>query len=791
MNTDLVGSLISRRSFVGLSLFGPASSDFSGAWPNPSGDGVLRPRLAATKASERPRLMLRGTEANSFRSFLYGSGVQVRGAGALAFLAQHQLPPEPPALLHTPAGRGQDVLKAAQQAWRMAGQTATAMQLSAFKHLAFKQDSDLHAAARWARVIAAWPLRTEEDYRRNDEAFVQSLQAQAFAYDWLHDSLSASDRDELRRELATRTDALYRALQRAIPWSRPLVPGERLSHPVRFVATLGHAALALWGEHDPASEQLAWVVNFYERIFPVWGGDDGGWSEGIQYLSSALSHHLRVLEDLQAVGLTQVTDRPFWRNTGYFLAHFLMPFETASFGDLPQPARPTPARRLLMEKLAHLNGDGLLMALADRFGQVLPERQNYYQFGLVDTLAHLWRMNRAAALNVRSLDELPRSRHFRDVGWVAMHSRWDVHADTVMMGFKSSPIGAVSHGFADQNSFVINAYGQAMAVSSGVRDLYGSPHYERWTRASRSKNSVLLDGHGPEGRDPQGTGRILRFVGMKNIDFVTGDASAAYRHLAKSVLRHVVFVDRRYFVVLDEITARRMSKHQWRIHTRVRPQLDLQGVRVVARYEGCGLTVQLFAPGNSLTVTEAAGYDPPPDMPVDQIPAAWHTTFETASRVVDQRFVALLQPWKGQEPDSGARLAAASAGHVLQVGDDLVYLSREEDRLAQFAGGRLVGRAATVTSRGIAGVEMRELQHGGLVWTSTSDVSAELTFQGLRHWELRLQPHPALTMELSRDGVAPSLLQAPPGIDRSVIVDRLRISLPASDHALSMRLAWN
>lgn len=46
----------------------------------------------------------------------------------------------------------------------------------------------------------------------------------------------------------------------------------------------------------------------------------------------------------------------------------------------------------------------------------------------------------------------------------------------VSLLFRSSPFGSLNHAHADQNSFVLYAKGEVLAMDSGVYDFYDSPH---------------------------------------------------------------------------------------------------------------------------------------------------------------------------------------------------------------------------------------------------------------------------------------------------------------------------
>lgn len=741
------GTMVSRRNLLALS-----AAPLPLLAPAPISAGTITAKLASLRQSvpqDRPRLMLRGAETARFREFVDQSRMQGTGPLALRVLAaldDASMPPQRPPI---PIGLGAGRTESARQSWRLASEASTRAQLLALRHLLSRQAAHAEIAIRWLSGLCAWSHNSTADYLANAEAFVQSLQPLLFAYDWLHDAMDEATRRFIVDELERRMDTLYGAVRRRITLDADQRPAEGLSHPMRFVATLGHGALALWGERPTAADQLAWVMAWYETRFPIWGGDDGGWTEGLEYHSSALSHHLRFLEDMSALGQPAPLERPFWRRTGYFLTSFLPPYPVSSFADLPTPPRPNASRRMLLDKLARLHGDGELARLAERFGSPSTTGLSYYQFNAIDSVFHAWRIKEKPGPTPATLQGVPRSLHFRDVGWVAMHSHWDDRGDTIMLGFKCSPVGAVSHAFADQNAFVINAYGHAMAVSTGMRDWYGSPHYERWTRAARSKNMVLVDGQGPSGRDPDGTGEILRFVTLPHADFVSGDASPAYRRLARRSLRHVFFVDRRYFVLLDEIDSDRPATHQWLLHSRVPMTIDEGHARIDTDHGDAGLCTEVVLPRpEELEFAQSDRHDPAAQAEATAIPREWHLTVGCRSRARGRRFLTVLRPWKHEPPTAKVSRRLTEAGHAVEIGGDLVLIA--EQARGEVSGQQLAfrGAAACIGAQRWAVIDATELHWQNIALSSSRPVSVQVQPQAAA-WSLDFAPHEALMLSLA------------------------------------------
>lgn len=782
--------MLNRRGVIGLSASAliPCAVGQDTPRPGPS----IASAVSSTLGRAHPRLLVRSAEVDSLTAHLPLLRGDTSARAALKILE-----PDPRGFVMPsipvvgPATQATRVAQA-RAIWRAVSAAAAGTQVLAFRRLVLRDAELAVQGTRRLLSLCTLPFRSPAEFSSNPEAFVQLLHGLIFTYDWLADDLTQGDRETVRDELSTRLATLSLYVRTRLGSAEPLVPADGLSYPIRFVPTLGHGALALLHDRPEALSDLAWVCDFYVRQFPVWGGADGGWAEGLEYHSSGLSHHLRFLEDLANLGSGEPLALPFWRNTGYFMASFLMPYETSSFADLPRPPRPTPARRLLMEKLARIANDGRLMTLAPRVGQGLPGGINYYQYGAIDTICHLWRSASAPLPSPASLASVPLSRHFRDIGWVAMHSGWQAPDSEVMLGFKSSPMGSVSHAFAEQNALVINAFGRPLAISTGVRDWYGSPHYEKWTRATKSKNAVLINGQGQETRSQQAIGRVVGFASTDRASYVKGDATLAYADPAKRVLRHVLFVDRRFFVVLDEIATSRPSTCQWLLHTPTRMSIDPARSKVVAASGGIGLTTHVLVPDASelrLEVTDR--FEPIPDSSEAPLPEAWHLSVGTARPALSTRFLVMLQPWRGREPTDQPRVLDTKIGLGMALGDLRMLLGSEDQGLAESADSSLAGAAAYHDQAHGVMLGATEFVTPWCAFLTTAPVSCEFQRDG-RAVRVQVEPHPMVTLRvrLTDSVLRLDAASAPTVTARNDAQGATVVQLEASEKPTSFTLVW-
>ncbi|MDP2136841.1 MAG: heparinase II/III family protein, partial [Candidatus Didemnitutus sp.] len=390
------------------------------------------------------------------------------------------------------------------------------------------------------------------------------------------------------------------------------------SHPVRFMPMTGLTALALWDDLPEARQWWNFAYTFYRDQFTPWGGDDGGWGEGVAYWRGTMEHAF-FQDALLAIGDPQAYATPFWKNSPYFCLYNVQPYLATSFGDLSNAGKfnleSAVAEYLL--HLARVNRDGYLRTYADLSTDRRPRPTDAGLKGLdrrYPTAAEFLLRNFTSSSQPlpepKSLAELPSSRWFRDVGWVSMHSALGQPAEDVHVTFVSSPYGSFSHSHGHQNGFVLNAYGAGLAVNSGFREWHNSPHHEQWVRQTISKNAVLIDGAGQKTKSKASVGEITRFEQGPRYTWTTGDATKAYALLqpksrVKQVTRDLILIDGRYVVVRDVVVLATPGKISWLLHTERPMQWDARSATAFTQNGPAALTTKLVAPFDwSATVTE-------------------------------------------------------------------------------------------------------------------------------------------------------------------------------------------
>jgi hypothetical protein len=457
------------------------------------------------------------------------------------------------------------------------------------------------------------PVIGATDIYYNDEAHFRLWRKLPLVYDQLRAQLTPAEKAAVLAHFKERGN-------RSVAWiehegniskiTRNSIAADLSSHPVRFMPMTGLTALALWDDLPEAREWWAYAYKFYRDQFSPWGGDDGGWGEGNAYWRGTFEH-AAFQDALLAIGDPAAYASPFWKNSPLFAIYNVQPYLHTTFGDTSNAGRFNlePVIADYMEHVARVQQNGWFRAYAEL---CTDKRTRPIDKGLEDlsrtypTAAEFLVRNFIAAAKplppARPLSELPPHRYFADVGWVSLHSALGRPDDDIHVTFKSSPYGSFSHSHADQNSFILNAYGEGLAINSAYREFHNSPHHAQWTRQTISKNALLIDGAGQKAQSKAATGAIRRYSVGERFVWTMGDATKAYQTMqpkgkVKLVTRDLVFIDNRYVVLRDRVTLTTPGKLSWLLHAEHNLAWDGAANRAFIRGEKAALTAQLVAPG--------------------------------------------------------------------------------------------------------------------------------------------------------------------------------------------------
>lgn len=423
----------------------------------------------------------------------------------------------------------------------------------------------------------------------------------------------------------------------------------------KFVGTM----LILRGDMPEAAQWLGEALPAYVASLSPFGGNDGGFSNGSSYALWDAGESLLAWDLIDRVLGVPIYTKPWLANLPRFIAYNLPPGTPAgAFGDGAEVRR--------TEEWA-------------RFGKALAYRSRtalaqWYAAGLKGedpARLHILLSPRARPGRSGLPKSAPDSAMFPSVGVAAMHSALDDPQRTSVL-FRSSPFGSINHAHADQNSFVLYARGEVLAMDSGNYDSYNSPHWRAWYKQTRAHNAITFDGGrgqypGPSGLgDRSHNGKIAGFSDRGAYVIAVGDASGAYGGDIRQARRTLVFARPSTLIVIDQLAAAGARSWEWNLHTSV----PLDGgpddfTAKVGKARLCG-TVASDARLEPATVS---GYSPPPSTPA--APHYW-STFAYAEPAAKGLFVSVLRAGCAGPPPriefgDGGNVTVRAAGQQLSV----------------------------------------------------------------------------------------------------------------------------
>jgi hypothetical protein len=470
------------------------------------------------------------------------------------------------------------------------------------------------------------------------------------AYDWTYDLFTPEERLRVEPVMKTRAAQFYKHLRHR----RQFETNPYESHAGRMPGFLGEAGLCFVHEWPEAEPWIDYATLLYYTSYPAWGGDDGGWHEGPSYWGAYMRFALHYVVALKEATGIDLMRKPFFRNTPMYALYAATPYQQFQpFGD-GQGRSPRGLGPLLYA----------FSTLAQNpYARWYAETSDCSPGGDILTLATY-----DPGLKARSPAELPDARCFPYVGLAATHSALGDRDKDIHLILRSSPLGSMSHGHADQNAFVIEAFGRGMAIATGYYPWYGSPHHHNWTRATRAVNSVLVNGEGQLRRKWEARGRIVHFETTETCDYIEAEAGEAYGARLEQFRRRILHVKPGVFVMVDDLFAREPSTFQWLLHTVNR--IDIDGQTLTTVNNPGVLRVRLLAPEN-LDITQTDRYVPEPEVSPGRepnYPNTHHLTASTREPVRRIRFVCAFDVYRHDEQ---ANLESAA----MQERDDAVSIA--------------------------------------------------------------------------------------------------------------------
>ncbi|NLX12565.1 MAG: DUF4962 domain-containing protein [Phycisphaerales bacterium] len=517
-------------------------------------------------------------------------------------------------------------------------------------------------ARRLLLDAAKWDPKGATGYRYNDEAGMPFAYLFSRTYTFLHDYLSEDDRVVCRQVMRVRGQEMYGHLAQRHLW-RPYA-----SHANRAWHFLGEIGIAFFDEIPEAADWVWFAMNVFFNVYPVWSDSDGGWHEGMGYWNSYISRFSWWADIMRAAMDIDAYRKPYFAQIGYYPLYLQPPGSYGGgFGDL-SGRRKSEYNVALMSIFATQAGNPYWQWYVQAHKPRPPEGGyvGFLRGSLPEVVA-------------RPPTDLPTSRCFRGIGQAVLNTNLLDAKDNVSFLFKASPFGTQSHGYDANNAFILYAFGQPLFISSGWRDIYGSPHHSEWMWHTKSTNCITVNGESQGKRTPAARGKILDFSSTAHFDYVSGEAGAAYGDLLERFTRRVLFVKPEIIVIHDQLIAKDPAIFEWWLHSP--NEMRIEGQRVMARNNQANCRVDFLHPLN-LTISQTDQFDPPPRERVKL--TEYHLTAATKSPDRKADFVTVLCPYKTDtQPPDDLRLQGIDGGYALNArladGKILVLLRATEE----------------------------------------------------------------------------------------------------------------
>lgn len=499
-----------------------------------------------------------------------------------------------------------------------------------------------YAQAAIARLtsLARWDPDGSTSIQHNDEPHMSVIQHGPLAYDWLYEAMSESQRQVIADHLGRRLANTYRHLR----YERNHGIEQIGSHAGRMLGFLGMGGLALLDESDEAGQWLDYVLRLMVAAWPEWGGQDGGWAQGIAYSSFYVTRACEFAYALYtAIGFNLYAKGFFANHLKWRLLCVPTYAEQTAFGDAAERSpRQIPDHYVCLEHLRRMFGlEQIAPLIQSQCRRVIQDHRDYFSPLTLVT---------DPPAGLRGERRLARAAAFKDVGWVAFRRDLESADDDIALLTKSSPYGSISHSHGDQNAFVLHAFGKTLAIASGYYDAYGTLHHHCWTRQTKAVNAVTLAGVGQRVGDESAVGQIAAFRAARRYAYSCGRAGGAYAGRLERADRHIVFADSRYFVVVDDLRSSVADSFWWHLHSYDRMEFDQEHKTVVISRDGVRLLVQLVYLDQMVFQQHDVFDVQPLSRDGSDCPAQWHFAAIPVPMRRSEVLAAILIPLKPGEP---------------------------------------------------------------------------------------------------------------------------------------------
>ncbi len=417
--------------------------------------------------------------------------------------------------------------------------------------------------------------------------------------------------------------------------ANPFRGNEAQNHSWDRVQVIAFAAvgLAAWPE---AAEWFDFAAKMFAYRFLPSLGFDGENNEGMAYWSYGTGLALKFVDLARAVTPLDLYRHPWLARTARFPL-YSAPQEgyQIAFADngTLNHGQMGPAARAFTGKLARHSGDAVALWYAGMPGD--------------------------RSLRAEPPVAIPQSVYYPHIGVTLFNTFLPDGRENVAVGFHAGKFFA-GHQHADQNSFVINAYGDKLAIDGGYYDWWGSPHFNGYSTQTVAHNTILVNGKGQvsltEGADAVSSG----YFDSPNFGVIAGDASApeVYGGALSGFVRRLVFVKPDFVITYDRLKADAPSVFRYQLHTHTDRQEDTaaSGAQLEVRRPLARLNSRMLLPRDAVwQVKQAYDLMPMQRYLLDPLPRPqpeWTAFAENARPARECEFLNVMRISRRSVPES-------------------------------------------------------------------------------------------------------------------------------------------
>ena len=425
------------------------------------------------------------------------------------------------------------------------------------------------AALRWAMEITKWD--TEGVSAIHEIADGECMYQMAQVFDACYNLITVPDRNRLLQNIRRR------AMRFHAKWTHDLESKVYSSHEWQYLLEqMIKTAIATIDEIPEAELWLSFAYELWLARSPILGPEDGGWWNGVHDLG-AHSHALLEIPLIfkSLTGVDFFTD-PFYEFNPDWLMYTL---PAHSFNeDFGHETKQLLAIIGYADALSRIKNHPYAAWYADQHLKTLnvplEEDENFRWFRL--------RWDLPSPPKLPTSPGIPLAKVFPETGIAYFHTDLLQPESNLMVSFRSSPFGSISHAPADQNSFNMQYGGQALFYNYAYPSSPDDLHSLQGFRETKGHNSLLIDGKGQPNGSGESYGWIARFLNGDQISYALGDASKAYDNLQdepqytglETFRRHLILLRPATLIIYDELEADHVADWDWLLHSMKDSQID-------------------------------------------------------------------------------------------------------------------------------------------------------------------------------------------------------------------------